>query len=70
MPNNLQPKPKQVKDNDNNILEPNVLLETEHAHKDWYNTNQMGRQGGRPNMVPKDIKKPKGMRRHSLRKGK
>lgn len=70
MSDNLKPKTKQVKDNDGNIVEPNVILETEHEHKDWYNTNQMGRQGGKPNMVQRATKKPKGIRKHSVRKEK
>lgn len=63
-----QPNPKQIKDSDNNIQKPNVVLETEHQHKDWYNVNQMGRQGEKPVMVPREVKKTKGNRKHSLRK--
>jgi len=54
----------------NEVVEPNVFLETEKTHKDWYDANQMGRQDGRPRRVPREIAKPKGVRKHSLRKEK
>lgn len=65
-----KPKPKQIKDRDSKILEPNVFLETQKKHRDWYDANQMGKQRGMPRIAPKENRKPKGMRKHSLRKGK
>lgn len=65
-----KPKSNQIKDNDNNIQNPNILLETEHGHKDWYNVNQMGKQRGKPQMVKSETKKAKGSRKHSVRKEK
>ena len=69
MPNN-QPNSKQAKNNDNQIIEPNVFLGTEKEHKDWYDANQMGKQRGKPTMAPRETKKQKGTRKHSLRKEK
>jgi hypothetical protein len=66
---NTKPKAKQIKDSDNKIQEPNVILKTEHQHKNWFNTDQMGRQGGRPINVPREIKKEKGSHRRSSSKG-
>lgn len=65
-----KPKTTQIKDADNSIIEPNTLLEIEKGHKDWYDVNQMGRQGGKPVNVPREMKKPKGAFKHSARKGK
>lgn len=66
----IKPKSKQIKTADNSIIEPNVFLETEKNHKDWYDANQMGRQGGKPVNVSREMKKPKGAFKHSSRKGK
>jgi len=63
-----KPDAKQFESNDQQIEEPNSYLETQKQHKDWYNQNQMGRQGNRPNMVPKETKKAPGTHKHSLRK--
>lgn len=65
-----KPKTEQIKNADNNIIEPNVFLETEKSHKDWYDVNQMGRQGGKPVNVPREMKKPKLVSNRSSRKGK
>jgi len=67
MANIKQPKPNQSENNDEEILKPNVLLETEKEHKDWYDRNA-GKMRGKPQMVNKEIKKEKGSGKHSLRK--
>ena len=66
---NIEPEPNQFKNEDNQIEEPNVILETQKEHKDWYNVNQMGRQGNRPVNVPREIKKEKGTHKRSSSKG-
>ncbi len=65
-----KPKSKQIKNDDQKIIEPNVLLETENQHKDWYDPSQIGKQRGRPVGRPSEIRKAKGTRKHSLRKEK
>lgn len=67
MPNE-KPNAKQFETNDQKIEEPNSYLETQKQHKDWFDQNQMGRQGGKPRIAPKEIKKAKGTHKHSLRK--
>lgn len=64
-----KPKTKQIKNDDQKILEPNVFLETQKKHRDWYDVNQMGKQRGMPRIAPKELRKPKGTHKHSLRKG-
>jgi hypothetical protein len=63
-------KPQQVIDHDQKIVEPNSYLELQKPHKDWYRKNSMGKQGNKPQMVAKEIKKAKGTAKHSLRKEK
>lgn len=70
MAKNKKAKPNQSTDHDQNILKPNAYLELQKEHKDWYQKNQMGRQGGKPQMVQKEVKKSKGSGKHSLRKEK
>ncbi len=65
-----QPNPNQLKNDDQKIVEPNVLLETDKQHKDWYDPTQMGKSRGRPVGRPSEIRKPKGTRKHSMRKEK
>lgn len=63
-----EPRSNETVTNDNEIVEPSTYLETEKNHKDWYQANQMGGQRNRPQMVPRDAKKPKGTKKHSTRK--
>lgn len=58
----------QLKDSDQNIEKPNSFLETEKEHKDWYDVNQMGKQRGEKHLAPKEVKKKRGNKKHSLRK--
>ena len=53
---------------DQEIVKPNTFLETEKDHKKWYDANNMGKQQGRPKLVPRETKKPSGTKKHSLRK--
>lgn len=69
MANPKQPKPNQSEDNNLNIQKPNVLLETQKEHKDWYDRNA-GKMRGKPQMQNKETKKAKGTAKHSLRKEK
>ncbi len=63
-----KPKPSQTTNHDQKIVEPNAYLELQKEHKKWYQKNQMGRQGGKPQMVARETKKSKGSTKHSLRK--
>jgi hypothetical protein len=62
-------KPNQIIDKDNKITKPSSYLELQKEHKKWYK-NQMGKQGGKPQMVQKEVRKAKGSAKHSLRKEK
>lgn len=66
----IKPKTTQIKDRDQKILEPNTLLKTDKAHKNWYSVNEMGKQGGKPKSNMKAVKKVAGKTKHSLRKEK
>ncbi|MCL5407635.1 MAG: hypothetical protein M1429_04025 [Patescibacteria group bacterium] len=55
------------KDQDQNL---NSFLETQKEHKKWYEVSGMGKQRGKPRAVPSNVKKPGGIKKHSLRKEK
>ncbi len=61
---------KRAKNHDQKLVEPNNYLETQKEHKKWYNIHEMGKQAGRPRLVPREQKKAGGTRKHSLRKEK
>jgi len=61
---------KLAQNRDQKLVEPHAYLETQRAHEKWYNIHEMGRQKGRPRLVPREAKKMAGVRKHSLRKGK
>jgi hypothetical protein len=44
-------------DGDGNVFEPNSVLNTEKRHKDWYNSQTMGKQRGKPKYDMKEKKK-------------
>lgn len=64
------PSSKNVKNHDQKLVKPDNYLETDKSHKNWYNISEMGKQRGKPMAVPKEIKKPAGTKKHSLRKEK
>ena len=64
-----KPRPDQTVNHDQKINKPNVLLETQKEHKDWYDRNA-GKMRGKPKMVQRETKKASGSRKHSLRKEK
>lgn len=70
MSNRKKPTSKQSITRDQKIVETNPYLELQKEHKNWYEKNQMGRQGEKPQMVTREIKKAKGSGKHSLRKEK
>lgn len=70
MANKRKSKSSQTLNHDQKIVEPNAYLELQKSHKNWYRKNQMGRQGGKPQMVARETKKTKGTSKHSLRKEK
>lgn len=61
---------KRTKNHNQKIVEPNTYLETQKPHKKWYDIREMGKQRGRPRLVPREQKKAGGTTRHSLRKEK
>jgi len=52
----------------NPISSENPYLETQKQHKDWYKTANLGKQRGKPKANAPKTEKPKGTRKHSLRK--
>ncbi|HLB95768.1 MAG TPA: hypothetical protein VJK26_02600 [Patescibacteria group bacterium] len=61
---------KRARDHDQKLQKPNSYLETQKSHKEWYNISEMGKQRGKPRAVPRNLKKPGGVKKHSLRKEK
>lgn len=70
MPKRKTNDAKMAKNHDDKLIEPNNYLETQKAHDKWYNIHEMGKQHGKPRAVPREIKKPGGTKKHSLRKEK
>lgn len=68
MANKKNTNSKTAKNNDQNLVEPNNYLETQKDHKEWYNIHEMGKMRGKPTNLPREIKKPGGTKKHSLRK--
>jgi hypothetical protein len=44
-------------DRDGEVFEPNSALNTEKHHKDWYSSQTMGKQRGKPKYDMKEKKK-------------
>lgn len=63
-----KPAADEALDHDQKIQKPSNYLETQKEHKDWYDIHKMGRQRGRPRLVPREEKKSRGIKKHSLRK--
>lgn len=61
---------KSVRERSGRLVEPHNYLETQRAHKKWYNISEMGKQRGKPHAIPPKIKKPVGQKKHHLRKEK
>ena len=61
---------KLAKEHGKKIVAPNVYLETEKSHKNWYNIHEMGKQRDKPRISPREEKKVGGITKHSLRKEK
>ena len=52
---------KLAEDHDQKLNKPNAYLQTQEEHKDWYLSNAMGKQRGKPryDMAGKKVKKKK-----------
>jgi hypothetical protein len=70
MPKSKKVDPKRTINHDQGLQEPNAYLKTENQHKDWYNVHEMGKLRGKPTALPREKKKPGGIKKHSLRKEK
>ena len=61
---------KRLKTHDQKLEKPDNYLETQRSHDKWYNIHEMGKQRGKPRLMPREMKKAAGMKKHSLRKEK
>jgi len=66
----ISPDATETVNADQEIVKKDTYLVTEREHKDWYQANSMGKQGGMPRIAPKEEQKASGTKKHSLRKEK